>query len=297
MRTLLERLAGGEVLVGDGGWGTMLMARGLQPGEAPERFNLRDPGAIEEIARLYVDAGADLITTNTFGGSPARLREAGLEDQVAEVNAAAVRAARRATGQRAYVSASVGPSGLMLQPYGEADPAEVAEGFAAQARALAEAGVDVFCVETMTDVEEARLAVAAARAAGPEVPIVATMTFEATPRGFYTVMGTSVADAARLLIEAGADIVGSNCGNGVATMVAIAQAFRQATAAPIAIQSNAGLPQVVDGRLVYPESPDAFGAAVPALLAAGVRIVGGCCGTTPDHVRAIREAVDRAGRG
>jgi 5-methyltetrahydrofolate--homocysteine methyltransferase len=179
----------------------------------------------------------------------------------------------------------------VLRPYGDADPQDVAEGYSEQARALSDAGVDLFCVETMIDIEEARLAVAAAREAAPHLPIVATMTFELTRRGFYTVMGTSVAAAARLLAEAGADVVGSNCGNGIDAMVEIARAFGQATGLPIAIQSNAGLPTLVGGQLRYAETPEMFAAAVPALVRAGVRLIGGCCGTTPAHVRAIRTAV------
>lgn len=181
-----------------------------------------------------------------------------------------------------------------MQPYGEVAPAEMAESFARQARALVAAGVDLFCIETMTDLEEARLAVAAARAAAPALPVIATMTFDATRRGFYTMMGTPVEQAARVLTESGAAAVGSNCGNGIAAMVEVARAFRAATALPLAIQPNAGLPETRGGGLGYPETPEAFAAAVPALLAAGVQIIGGCCGTTPAHVRALREAVDAA---
>ncbi len=297
MRSLTERLADGDVLVGDGAWGTMLMARGLPAGAAPETFALSRPDLIEEVARLYVEAGADLITTNTFGGTPARLADCGLGDRVAEVNRLAVEAARRAVGTAALVSGSMGPTGRMLRPYGEADPAEVAEGFFEQARALAGAGVDLFCIETMIALEEARLAVSAARRAAPGVPIVATMTFERSRRGFFTVMGDSVASVARGLAEAGADLVGSNCGNGIATMMEIARAFREVTPLPLAIQSNAGLPELVEGRLVYAETPGMFAEAVPALVAAGVRLVGGCCGTTPAHVRAVRDALRGGGAG
>jgi len=294
VRTLRDRLRAGDVLVGDGGWGTMLMARGLQPGEPPESLTLASPGVIEEVARLYLEAGADLVTTNTFGGSPLRLRAFGLEARTDEINRAAVEVLRRAVGTRALVSASIGPSGHLLKPYGDVEADELAESFGRQARALASAGVDVFCVETMTDLEEARLAVEAARTAAPETPVVATMTFEPTRRGFFTVMGASVPRAAQVLGGAGADLVGSNCGNGIDTMVEVARAFHAVTAAPLAIQANAGLPESRDGALVYPEPPEQFAAAVPALLEAGVRLIGGCCGTTPAHVRAIRAAVDAA---
>jgi 5-methyltetrahydrofolate--homocysteine methyltransferase len=192
------------------------------------------------------------------------------------------------------VSGSIGPGGKLLKPYGDLDPAELAECYARQARTLAEAGVDLFCIETMTDLGEARLAVAAARAAAPGAPGIATMTFEPTRRGFFTMMGVSIEKAARVLAEAGADVVGSNCGNGVEAMTAIAREFRARTEMPLAIQANAGLPESRGGALAYPETPEMFAAAVPALLAAGVQIIGGCCGTTPAHVVAIRDAVRAA---
>jgi len=296
MHPLPERIRAGDILVGDGAWGTLLMARGLAAGQPPETFNLSRPEVIEDVARLYLVAGADVITTNTFGGSPVRLRLHSLQDQVEAINRSAVEAARRAVGSRAYVSGSIGPSGRLLKPYGDLDPGELAESFAVQAQALAQAGVDLFCIETMTDLVEAQIAVRAARAAGPELPIVATMTFEPTRRGFFTVMGVSVEQASRGLAEAGADLVGSNCGNGVDAMVAVARAFHDCSSLPLAIQANAGLPETVEGALVYGETPEQFGAAVPAFIDAGVQLVGGCCGTTPAHVRAMRDAVSRAAR-
>jgi 5-methyltetrahydrofolate--homocysteine methyltransferase len=291
MTDLRTRLAAGDVLVGDGAWGTQLMARGVLPGEAPESLNLTQPGVIEEIAALYVDAGADLITTNTFGGSPARLRQFGLDGQTEAVNRAAVEAVRRAAGGRAYASASVGPSGHLMKPYGDADPVDIGAGYERQIRALAEAGADLICIETMTDLAEAVLAVRAAKSVAPDLPVIATMTFETTRRGFFTVMGVSVEQAVRGLSEAGADILGSNCGNGSVTMVAIAREFRALTGLPIAIQPNAGLPEPLDGRLVYPETPEFMAEQARGLLAAGVAVIGGCCGTTPAHVRALRAMV------
>lgn len=289
---LLARLRRGEVVVGDGAWGTMIMARGLRAGEPPETFNLTRPHDLEAIAKEYVAAGAQLITTNTFGGSPLRLRLHGLDAETEAINQAAVRAVRRAVGDQALVLASIGPSGRLMRPYGDTDPREVAESFARQAQALAGEGVDAFCIETMTDLGEAELAVRAARSASPDTPIVATMTFDRTRRGFFTVMGTSIADAARGLVEAGADVVGSNCGNGLDAMIEIAQAFRASTSMPLAVQANAGLPETHGGVLVYPETPEFFAERVPALVAAGVQFIGGCCGTTPDHIKAMRRAVD-----
>jgi len=296
MRDLLSRLQSGDIIVGDGAWGTMLMARGLKPGQAPEVFNLTEPEVLEEIARLYLDAGAEIITTNTFGGSPVRLRQSGLDQETEALNRAAVDAVRRVAGDRAYVSASVGPCGHMLKPYGEADPAEIGAGFERQIRALASAGIDLICIETMTDLTEAILAVRAARATAPQVPVMATMTFEPSRRGFFTVMGNSVGQAAQGLLEAGADIVGSNCGNGIQIMVEIARELRARTDHLLAIQSNAGLPEHRAGEIVYPDTPGFMAEQAAVLADLGVAIIGGCCGTTPAHIRAIRQAVDARGR-
>jgi 5-methyltetrahydrofolate--homocysteine methyltransferase len=291
MEGIRERLARGEVILGDGAWGTLLMERGLAPGEVPELFNLDRSAVIEEIAALYLDAGAEIITTNTFGGSPLRLEAAGLADRTEALNAGAVAAVRRAVADHAYVSASIGPTGRLLRPFGDTEPARMAEAFERQAAALASAGVDMFCVETMTDLDEATLAVAAIRAVAPRAPILATMTFEQTRRGFYTVMGVSIPAAARGLQAAGADVVGSNCGFGIDTMIEVAREFGRHAGVPIAIQANAGLPVTRNGVTVYPETPGHVAARAPELLAAGVQIIGGCCGTTPAHIRALRALV------
>ncbi len=279
--------------MGDGAWGSLLMARALKPGEPPESINLTRSDVLEDIARQYLDAGAEIVTTNTFGGSPARLRQYGLDSETEAINRAAVDAVRRASAERAYVSASVGPCGHVLAPYGDANPADVAAGFERQIRALFSAGVDLICIETMTDLHEATLAVRAARTAAPGVPVAATMTFERTRRGFFTVMGVSIEQAARGLTEAGATIVGSNCGNGIEIMIDVARAFRACTDRPIAIQANAGLPEQRGSTLVYPETPDFMAEKAAALLQLGVSLIGGCCGTTPDHIRAIRRVVNR----
>lgn len=291
MAGVLERLRRGDRLVGDGAWGTLLMARGLQPGTPPESFVLRQPDAIREIARSYLEAGADLITTNTFGASKLNLAAYGLAGHAGEINRTAVELAREAAAGRAFVSASVGPTGRLLAPAGDTEPAEVRAAFEEQIAALARAGADLVCIETMTDLTEAALAVEAARKVAPGLPVMATMTFDATARGYFTIMGVTVAQAARGLAAAGADVVGSNCGNGIERMVEIAREFRRATSLPLAIQANAGLPEAHAGGLVYPETPAFMSMRVGALLDAGVAIIGGCCGTTPEHVRAIRGAL------
>jgi 5-methyltetrahydrofolate--homocysteine methyltransferase len=287
-----ERLASGTI-VGDGAWGTMLAERGLPAGAPPELWTLEKPEAIAGIAQEYLEAGAELITTNTFGGSPMRLAQHGLADRFDDVNRLGVEIVRETVKDRAFVSASIGPAGRLLAPLGDADPAEVFTGFERQAAALAAAGADLVCIETMTDLDEAVLAVGAIRSAAPDLPIVATMTFEWTARGAFTVMGVSIPAACERLAAAGADVVGANCGGGIEEMAKVTEEFLQSTSLPVAIQPNAGLPRLERGRLRYPAMPEEFADAVVRLAAKGVRIVGGCCGTTPAHIRALRTRLGR----
>ena len=286
------RVEAGETLCGDAAWGTQLMARGLKPGDNFEALNLDRPEVLAEIAASYIEAGAELITTNTFGGSPLNLASHGLEEKTEDINRAAVKAIQTEVEGRALISGSVGPTGKILTPYGDTEPEVIAEGFRRQIGALIEAGADLICIETMMDLEEARLAVETARRRSPSVPIVATMTFNATPRGFFTTMGTTVEQACRILVDAGADLVGSNCGNGIDAMVDLAREFAAHTTVPIAIQSNAGIPEDRGGELHYPEGPEDMAVRVGELMDLGVAVIGGCCGTGPDHIRAIRTAID-----
>ncbi len=291
MDDLPTRLARGDVVLADGAMGTMLMERGLAPGSCPERFGLDRPEVLEEIGRSYLEAGAEILQTNTFGASPAKLAAYGLADRAPEINAAGVAAARCAARGAALVSGSCGPSGRLLAPYGDADPAAIRAGFEVQVRALVDAGADLVWVETMTDLAEATLAVVAAKAVAPGTPVVATLTFDRTPRGFFTVMGVDVERACRGLEAAGADVVGSNCGTGIEAMVEVAREFRRHTRLPLAFRPNAGLPRLVGGKVAYSESPAEHASRVGALVEAGAAIVGGCCGTTPEHTRALRAAI------
>jgi 5-methyltetrahydrofolate--homocysteine methyltransferase len=294
MNPFLEQLGRGKSLICDGGLGSMLVQRGLQAGECPESIGLSRPEVLEEIARLYFEAGAEIVTTNTFGASPLKLAQYGLQDRCDEINRSAVEAVRKVVGERAYVAASVGPSGAMLKPYGTADPSEVRDGFVRQVTSLIGAAVDVVLVETMIDLTEAKLAVQAVREVAPTIPVSAAMTFDATPRGFFTVMGVTIEKAAAELREAGANIVGSNCGNGIEKMIEIARGFRACGDFPVIIQSNAGLPELKDGQPVYPETPEFMAEKARELVTLGVAIIGGCCGTTPAHIRAIRGMMDSA---
>ncbi len=292
MKKLLESVKSGEILVADGAMGTMLMQRGLKPGEPPECFNLRDLDVLEEIARLYLDAGAEIIQTNTFGASPLKLSLYSLDDKTEEINRNAVLAVRKVIDDHAYISASCGPSGRLLKPFGDIEPEDVYSSFERQMDALVNAGVDIICIETMTDLTEATLAIQAAITVSQATPVVATMTFDPTPRGFYTVMGVSIADAAKGLEKAGADIIGSNCGNGIENMVRIAKEFKESSSLPLIIQSNAGIPVMKDSKTIYPETPEFMAKKARELVSSGVSIIGGCCGTTPEHIRALRKMVD-----
>jgi 5-methyltetrahydrofolate--homocysteine methyltransferase len=290
----LERLQRGPAIPGDGAWGTMLFARGLPTGDAPERVCLERPDLLTEIAGLYLEAGAEVVTTNTFGANPEWLGLHGLAESLEDICHEAVAAIRRAVGERAWVSGSIGPTGVLLSPLGRLDPGVAHAGFARQAAALAAAGADLLCVETMTDLAEAELAVRAVREAAPGLPVVATMAFEATRRGYFTVMGVTPAKAAVRLEAAGAHAIGANCGDGDA-MAGIARELRAHCGLPIAVRPNAGLPAFVDGALVHPETPEAMAARVPELLEVGVGLLGGCCGTTPAHIRALCQAIDGKG--
>jgi 5-methyltetrahydrofolate--homocysteine methyltransferase len=293
MESILNRIKQGEILIADGAMGSLLMARAkdLIKGKCPEFINLSRTDILEEIARLYLEAGADIIQTNTFGGSPLKLSAYNLQDQTEEINRAAVQAVRKVVDGKAYVSASCGPSGKMLKPYGPVEPEEMYQNFLRQLKAIIEAGVDIICVETMTDINEATLAVKAAKSISPNIPVMATMTYDKTPRGFYTMMGVSVEKAARELEAAGADIIGSNCGNGIENMILVAQGYKKFTSLPLIIQANAGLPVVKDDAVVYPETPEFMAEKSKELAAAGVSIIGGCCGTTPEHIRVIGQTI------
>jgi len=296
MRPFLERLKNGEVLVCDGAMGTMLLEMGLKLGECPESLCLTRPEQLAFVARLYLDAGADILETNTFGASPLKLSLYSLEDKTEKINLEAVRIVREVAGDKAYVFACCGPSSALLKPYGDTDPEVVYQCYERQMKAFAEAGVEAIILETMSDLAEATLAVKAAKAVSPSTPMIATMTFDDTPKGFFTTMGVTIEKAAAGLAEAGADVIGSNCGNGIEKMIRIAREFRKTSKLPLIFQSNAGVPKMQEGRPVYPEGPEFMAERVQELIACGAAIIGGCCGTTPDHIRAIRKAVDHIKR-
>lgn len=293
MEDLLKQIGKGAVLTADGAMGSLLMARAkdLIKGKCPEYINLSRPDILEDIASLYLESGANIIQTNTFGGSPLKLSDYSLENKTEEINKAAVTAVKKIVSGKAYVSASCGPCGKMLKPYGKLEPEEMYTNFSRQIKAFIDAGTDIICVETMTDIQEATLAIKAAKALSPSTPVMATMTFDKTPRGFFTMMGVNIERAAKELEAAGADIIGSNCGNGIENMILIAEEYRSYSSLPLIIQSNAGLPEIKGDSTFYPETPEFMAEKSKGLVSAGVSIIGGCCGTTPDHIRAISQTI------
>jgi 5-methyltetrahydrofolate--homocysteine methyltransferase len=299
MAGLRERLDSRRLLVADGAWGTRLQERGLEAGECPELWNVDRPRDVRAVAEEYLAAGSDLVLTNTFGGSPLMLRRHGLAERTEELNAAGARLsleAVQAAGGRALVAASVGPTGELPAPLGMVGEEELEEGFRRQVRAALEAGVRIVCVETMIDLTEACCAVRgacrAARELGLVVEVMATLTYGPTPSGYRTAMGVDVPRTVEGLTRAGADVLGSNCGNGIEQMLPIAAAFRARTALPLLVQANAGLPVLEGGRTVFRQGPEDMARHVPALVRAGASIIGGCCGTGPAHIAALRRAVD-----
>jgi methionine synthase I (cobalamin-dependent) len=285
---LIRQLTAEAPVVTDGAWGTELQARGLGTGELPDSWNLSHPEHVEEVARGYVEAGSRIILTNTFRSNRVTLADHDLAGKVVEINRAGVEISRRATGGRAHVFASMGPSGKLLLT-DEIGAGQLAAAFREQARALAAAGADAIVIETMADLTEAKLAVAAVVETG--VPVVACMVFDTGKNKDRTMMGVTPEQAAQELTAAGAEVIGANCGQGIATYVSICRRLHAATDRPVWIKPNAGLPELIEGRSVYRTSPAQFAGYVPGLLEAGASFIGGCCGTAPEFIRALRERI------
>jgi len=280
----IEALMAGGPVITDGAWGTQLQQRGLPIGACPDLWNLEHPELVEEVARAYVDAGSQIILTNTFGANRFVMARHGAAERVGEINRAGAAISCRAAAGRAKVFASMGPSGVMLM-MGQVKEEELEAGFLAQAQALAAGGADGLVIETMSDPAEAAVAVRAAKQTG--LPVVACMVFDSGKNRDRTLMGTTPEQAAEALLEAGADVIGSNCGQGIAGFLPIAQRLHAVAGGPVWIKANAGLPEMVDGQALYRQSPEDFAGYAPALREAGAAFLGGCCGTTPDFIRAL----------
>jgi 5-methyltetrahydrofolate--homocysteine methyltransferase len=282
-----------RILLLDGAMGTMLIAAGLEAGRAPECWTLDHPDRIARVHSAYVEAGCDVVLTNTFGASPSQLLASGLDHRCEEVNRRAVEIARQASAGRALVAGDMGPSGLLLPPLGEAREDKIEDGFRVQASSLASAGADFLVVETMFDLREAQAAVRAACETG--LATVASMTFVSRPRGFYSVMGNPIVDSLQALADAGAVAVGCNCSVSSAEMVSMVRVAKDQLPGPFIAQPNAGPPRGTAQGVVYDASEEIFAADLAAMSGLGARLVGGCCGTTPAFIRRARVAIDACG--
>ena len=291
MRKITDKLKTVSPLVSDGAWGTLLLEGGLQAGTCAELWCVENPDAVRGIAERYVEAGSDLVQTNSFGANRFKLDHFGLAGRTVELNEAAAALSREAAGDRALVIASVGPTGKLLL-MDDVTETELYDAFAEQAAALERGGADACCIETFTAVDEAVQAIKAARE-NTGLEVLCTFAFERTVQGEYrTMMGVSPTDMVRAALDAGADIVGANCGNGMEQMVDIVTEIRAATAeTPVLVHANAGLPVTVDGVDTFPEAPETTARRAIDVVKAGADIVGGCCGTTPEHIKAIAKAV------
>jgi len=291
MQAFKERVTQGEVLISDGAMGTLLQASGLKAGECPEWWCISHPEVVKGIHAAYLAAGSDIVETNSFGGTCYKLKPYGLADKVRELNLAAVALAKQVMTGKGYVAASVGPTGQIVQDEGgDVTPQDLYRGFEEQVAALAEGGADALCIETMGSLSEALQAIKAAKEC-TRLPVICTFTFQAGTRGFRTMMGVTPERAARQAAAAGADIVGANCGSGIADMIEITRQMRAAQPhTPILINANAGMPILEGEKTVFKDSPEFMASKVSDLIKAGAQIIGGCCGTTPEHIAAMAKA-------
>ena len=289
MHPLIESLISSGPVVTDGSWGTQMQKRGLKRGECPDSWNLNHPEQVLAVARQYVDTGSQIILTNTFGGSRLALKKFGLGEKTVEINMTGVEISKKAAGDRAYVFASIGPTGMMLVTR-ETTEEELQKVFEEQADAQARAGADGIIVETMIDVVEAKIAATAAKQTG--LPVIVSMVYDSGENKDRTMMGNSPEQVLEELLSIGIDGIGANCGQGIEAFLPICSRLRQLTDLPIWMKPNAGLPEIVDDKTVFRTTAQEFVKYIPELIQAGAGFIGGCCGTDQRFVEAIRETVD-----
>ena len=287
MRSILKRLEEGKILISDGAWGTFLHELGLEVGDCPEIWNVTHRQQVLSIAKSYIDAGADMILTNSFGAHPIRLQHYGLQDRAFELNETAAAISREAAGNDHFVLGSMGPSGAILL-MGEHSEEEVYDGFRIQVEGLAKGGADAICVETMSAIDEACLAIKAAKEI-TNLEVACTFTYNKTVHGYYrTMMGVSPEDMIKAVKNAGADIIGANCGIGFDQMIEVVQSIRQTDKkTPVLVHANAGMPIIKEGKTIFPETPEIIAPKIKHLINAGANIIGGCCGTSPEHIKTL----------
>ena len=289
MHAILE-LAQRKTVIFDGAMGTMLMAAGLKAGESPELWNIEKPSFVTDIHRKYYEAGSDVVHTNTFGGNIIKLADRGLSDKMENINVEAAKLAREACPTGKFVAGDIGPTGKLIKPLGDLVVEEAEEAFFRQAQALIRGGVDIISIETMFSLEEALAALRAAKRVG-EVPVITGLTFNRTKKGFFTIMGEGVTQAVAAFEKAGADVIATNCSLGSRDMADLTKELRAATRKPILIQPNAGKPVTQKGVTAYQQTPAEFAQDGKEIKNSGADMIGGCCGTNPEFIRALAEAM------
>lgn len=299
MRVPLLKAVKNRLLLGDGAMGTQLIEAGLPVGGCGAQWNITQPERVRAIQSAYVAAGSDLLLTNTFGGSPLALARHGIADQAYQINLASARIARDCIGSEGYVLGDIGPFGGFLTPLGNTSRHQLEDAATIQVSGLLDGGADAIIVETMTALDELATVVQAARRWRRDVPVIGSLTFDRlVDGGFRTMTGVDVEHAVEFMVELDIDILGCNCGTGlhVGDYVNLVEQYRRHTDRPIMVQPNAGQPRLDRGRIVYDETAETMAAGVPALIAAGASIVGGCCGTGPGHIRLFRRHFDATGK-
>lgn len=290
MNKLQKLLEEKKVLVADGAWGTELMKTGLAMGDIPEIWNLERPALVKKIAQDYREAGADIILTNTFGANRLKLKRTGFTGDVREINRIGVELSKEAAGE-SLVFASIGPTGEFLKPVGDFEEADFIKVFSEQIEGIVEGSADGIIIETMSDVKEALCALKAVRE-NSSLPVGVTFSFNKGHKGFATIMGVTPEQATLTVMEEKPDIIGANCGSvTIENMVDIAKTMKRFTSLPLWIKPNAGLPMVKNGKTIYPQTPEEIVSFVPQLIEAGAKIIGGCCGSTPEHIKQIRDKI------
>ena len=290
-KNLLKRLKNGEILVFDGATGTYLQNNGLEPGACPELMNKEYPEVVKNMASMYFDSGSDIVLTNSFGGNKFRLKHYGLENKVGEFNELASSLAKSVAPNGCYIAGSVGPTGEFIEPLGAVSESEMYEVFAEQIIALEKGGADAVMIETQMAIEEAKIAIKATKE-NTNLLIFSSMVFDKGPRGFFTMMGITPESAVQGMLEAGADVVGANCGNGIEKMYEISKLMRSKTEGILMINSNAGIPTIKKEGIIYPETPEFMSEYYSKMIKVPVNILGGCCGTGPKHIESLRNLVD-----
>ena len=290
-KNLLKRLKNGEILVFDGATGTYLQNNGLEAGACPELMNKEYPEVVKNMASMYFDSGSDIVLTNSFGGNKFRLKHYGLENKVGEFNELASSLAKSVAPNGCYIAGSVGPTGEFIEPLGAVSESEMYEVFAEQIIALEKGGADAVMIETQMAIEEAKIAIKATKE-NTNLLIFSSMVFDKGPRGFFTMMGITPESAVQGMLEAGADVVGANCGNGLEKMYEISKIMRSKTEGLLMINSNAGIPTIKKEGIIYPETPEFMSEYYSKMIKVPVNILGGCCGTGPEHIESLRNVVD-----